>query len=493
MGFTWKGEYSDRYGIIAGPPRRSILPPVTNVLAEVSRRPGALLQRSKLGVREIEIDIRFRETDPIYLEEKIREVAAWLYSEKPETLMIDPLYYYYAKLDGATEFERIMTTKGKATLTFICPDPFGYGAIDFTRFVPAGTGVTNWAIEGTYKTFPVIRATFNKPAPYFMYTTENENEAVIFGEPESDVKAAPDLPLHQVILSENFADISDWTAGSVAEDGQVLGTMAASSSGTGTATYDTFGVQPDSSRRWYGPAIKRSLPEPLEDWKVEFIVNFQNIDPKYMGRIEIYLMDVNGGIIARLSAYDRYTSTSETEIKVSLGPASDRQDLINSPGENKGAWNKFYGQIMLRKNGTNYEAFAGVYDTAKKQYHSRYTRRFYDTGNKFSTKALAQVQLHVGAFGAAKIFPKNQIYADNLIVYKRNNPEPETQVPNIVAAGDVLEFDHSTKQIYLNGVPFKRHLNPISNMFALQPGNNSIGFEPAEIADVEISYRSRWL
>lgn len=492
MAFTFNGIYSENMGIIVEKVWRSILPPLSHSMAEISKRPGAIHQRSKLGVREIRARIRIREASVEDLNTKIRMLAEWLYTEQPQQLMLakEPMIFYNAVLDGDTNLEELVRV-GKGELRFLCPDPLAYNSIESLRVVPSNVQTHTFTVDGTYKTFPIVKATFKQDASFFMYSNGREYEQVIYGQPQSDEKTM--LPQEQNVLVERFDDITDWQAGSVVENGQVQGTMAANTSGSGYTTYDTFGIQPSSSLKWYGPAIKKSLAEPLENWRVEFNINFQDLDAKYMGRIELYLLDVNGAIMGRLSMYDRYTGTSRAEAKISLGPDGNRKDLINSAGDNPGVWNKFYGTLQLVKVGKQYTAFVGVFDTGTGKYHSRMTGKWYDADNQFSAKQLSQVQLHVGAYGSALIFPKNNIYADNLRVYKRNVVEETTEVPGIIAAGDVVEFDHSRKLITKNGIPFKQPLNPISDMFPLYPGENVIGFEPYDAADVEISFRSRWL
>src|SRR5690606_39083024 len=91
-----------------------------------------------------------------------------------------------------------------------------------------------------------------------------------------------------------------WTTPASVEGGAVSGTMAtdgfkfyASNYGTGTS--------------WHGPAIKRSLPEVLTDFRVDALVELFNDTSKW-GKIIISGLDQANNVVFSMSMGDAYST-----------------------------------------------------------------------------------------------------------------------------------------------------------------------------------------
>lgn len=81
---------------------------------------------------------------------------------------------------------------------------------------------------------------------------------------------------------------------------------------------------------------------------------------------------------------------------------------------------------------------------------------------------------------------------NDLKVYKINNPE-ENQIPYIAQAGDVIEIDHQTNDIKVNGES-KLYLKDFgASFFALKKGSNLISYSPFSSVDLSIEWRERFL
>lgn len=491
MAFRFRGVHSDTHFIVEKV-IRSVLPPVSHTMQEIAGRPGAIHQKSRLGIKKFSFRIRIRQKTIRALNEKVREIADWLYSDQQEELVLDkdPTRYYWAYLEGDTDLDEIVRI-GKGTLTFICPDPIAYDNVLNTQPVASGTEATTLNIGGTYKTYPYVIARVKEPVTVFAYGTENENEQVLLGKPV-DEEVEVQVPLDTRVFTDRFTDIASWTTTATpVEYGEVMGTMKAVNVGSGYVTYDVFGERPSASKQWYGPAIKRSLPEPLTDWRIDWYCSFHSVEPKHMGRMELYLLDVNGVIIGKMHIGDRFNTVADTWVKIRIGTEENGHNFMFSHGDKPKTYNHFTGMFQFIKTGNSFYAYVGNIDPKTGRHHSRIAERWIDTTGKFS-KALASVQLHIGAFGNSLIMPKEDIFTDTLSVFKRNVPK-QNEVFNIAEPGDILEFDHDMKQVLKNGMPFKTYLNPVSNLFALHPGSTGFGFAPSTAADVEILYRNRWL
>ncbi|POD46292.1 hypothetical protein BKM15_25975 [Pseudomonas syringae pv. syringae] len=488
MSFLYKGISSDSF-LIVEKVNRSVLPPLSHVLAEVPKKPGAYHQYSKLGVRQISFTVRIIKNDIDELNDFIRNIAEWLYSENPEELILnkEPDKYYRAILDGDTNLEEIVIM-GTGTLTFICTDPIAFDVAEQTIILPTGQLSNQISVGGTFKTFPIIEATFTQPSTFFAYSTDKENEAVILGSPVN-VSNQTSIPLEELMLDDRGGDLTPWTSGgTVTDQGNLGGVMRAVADSPGYLTYGGMGTGAD----WHGPGIKRALPQTLDNWRVAWMIKFNNDLPTQLGLIELYLLDSNGAIIHKLKMHDSWTGKRETYGVVRLGNANNGHEMIDTKGPIPGAWNGFVGLMQLTKHGNRYDAFIGMYDNVKKSYFRTWHIGFTDSKNLYSSSALAQVELRIAQHGTSPIMAYQNIYQDTLQVWKRNIPQ-QNEVEYIVEPGDVLRIDHLTKEITLNGLPFKKYLSPFSKLFSMQPGLNNIGFEPNNIADINVMYRNRWL
>lgn len=482
MSFLFKGISSETYFIVEKV-YRSILPPVENTSFDIAGKPGAYPQNTKLGIRKHDFVIRMRESNIDDLNGTIRAVASWLFSDSPGELILnkEPDKYYMAKLDGETDLEEIVRI-GKGTLTFISEDPIAFDRVE--TLIPITTPETQGiAVGGTYKTFPVVRATFNKPATFFSYATENEYEQVLIGKPVEAGVNNP-VPPETTIYSDHGVSMNGWsTTGVTVEDNTISGTMIA----TGDRyTYGSLGT----GTGWHGPAAKRALSEPLNDYRVDVWFKFNLPNASQMARLELYLYDVNSNVIGKIQMYDSWTARKDTHGNIRLGNKQGH-DMIRTHGVRAGVWNDFWGLLRLEKSGKNFKAYIGKVDANTKKHHTRWNATYYDAAGEYQAD-LAQIGMFIGGYANYPYPTTSQLFFEGIYVYKKNSVG-EYEVPYIFDIGDILEFDHYTKAVLKNGEPFKQHLNPYTKMFSLEPGTTPIGFQPSDAANIEVSYRNRWL
>lgn len=163
MAFTFDGVSSTGL-LIDNKVTHAVLPPVSARLLQVPRRPGAYDVGSDLGAREIEVEVTVVGSSQADLRTKVRQIAGWLYQEELRPLVFadEPDKTYYARIDGVTDLNEVVNV-GRGTITFLCPEPFAYGATK-VQSLASDPSVVN---SGSFKTFPKITATFTASAPYF--------------------------------------------------------------------------------------------------------------------------------------------------------------------------------------------------------------------------------------------------------------------------------------------------------------------------------------
>lgn len=158
--------------------RKSLLPRIENVSTIIPGKPGIEFKKTNLEEGYIYVDIRIRSLNKERLNELKRYLASILFTTELKKLRLpdESGVYYMAKLDGVTDIERVVT-HGDVTLTFLCPDPLGYGeskTFNLTR----DTTLRNL---GTYETAGVITAKITETIDHLEITLQNTGEFIYLG------------------------------------------------------------------------------------------------------------------------------------------------------------------------------------------------------------------------------------------------------------------------------------------------------------------------
>ncbi|WDL98121.1 distal tail protein Dit [Alicyclobacillus sp. ALC3] len=165
--FTFGGQSCDAYGLKCLTVDRSFLPPLTARTVAVPKRPGVWYLRSDLGPRTVNIGVSLIKTDLVTLTQAKQVIGGWLYPNnqiQPLVLPDEPDKTYYAVVDinsplilaaagGSTTNQPLLYGAGSSILTFLCPDPYGYGQQVTAQF--AGD-VLSPNVGGTAETYPTI-------------------------------------------------------------------------------------------------------------------------------------------------------------------------------------------------------------------------------------------------------------------------------------------------------------------------------------------------
>ncbi|NUJ19277.1 hypothetical protein FKN04_22350 [Bacillus glycinifermentans] len=118
-------------------------------------RPGSYLRKTNVKARTIPVTFVIKGVDD--MQKAKEEIADWLITDKPAPLVFpdEPDRTYYAVVDGDGIPDELFKF-GKATINFVCPDPYKYGkessivissTVDGINLVQNGdfmNGLTNW-------------------------------------------------------------------------------------------------------------------------------------------------------------------------------------------------------------------------------------------------------------------------------------------------------------------------------------------------------------
>jgi hypothetical protein len=283
------------------------------------------------------------------------------------------------------------------------------------------------------------------------------------------------------ILYDQLTSTTGWVNGTTVDGGVVAGSFYSDGADLRVQSYGT-------GSQWHGPALKKSLSQTLTDFRVTAWVTLRNRGGK-VGRAEVYLLDANGAVIGKMALVDRFASVDDVWAEVRAGSLSNGVYFVNTHGARPGVWNDFYGVLQAERVGNVWRAFIGMFDSAKQQYHTRWTAQYVDVNNQFAAQ-LAQVQLHAATYGTSA--PCDVIFHE--VVVDQINTVQETQIPYIATAGDVLEIDCERAVVRKNGMVDLSLLDVASRFPRLEPKTGTtFGVAPEDAAIVEVSFRERWL
>ncbi|MFN2746973.1 distal tail protein Dit [Bacillus sp. z60-18] len=197
MSFSFNGIKKDFVRLMYDGTERPIWSEVERELITIPGRPGAFLSETTTKVREITTAVWI--SDVPDLQKAKEEVAAWLVTDEPAPLIFpdEKDRTYYAVVNGTTQLEEIFKT-GKGKITFICPDPYKYGAEQaFMIGDPTGPN-TNQIKNGDFR-----------EGKAYWASTYDIGEVVSVSSDQVEFKQAFEINQTGIYLRYHFEDVGD--------------------------------------------------------------------------------------------------------------------------------------------------------------------------------------------------------------------------------------------------------------------------------------------
>ena len=457
--------------------RKDVMPPREWTTIDIPTVEGAYLGNKKISARVWEIDFKFIGD----VETQRRGLAAILESDKPLPLEYSalPNVRFYCVFQGESMIDREAHT-GDVTLQFLVPDPYGIGSTE-TATIGAGNGTANLYVNSDAAVWPIITATFQAGSSFFALA-DNDGNYIMIGD-SGDVEKEI-IPYEQRIMWEEFDSLTGWAPWTGKTDGGVIdGTMQTN----GTRFYAADTGEGGVVGLWHGPALVKTLPEPLQDFLIEFRATQQSMTPDQQGRVELYMLDANGRQVAKLIIRDSDPSTITNYAFARLGEGDNMRYLI----ENKDTrLNNFYnGTLRIRRDGQQINTNIARYDAAGNITY-QVGGRYFDVHRQYMAP-ITQIAVAIQQRGDR---PLSQSFADDIKIYKLNQPQdyPNT-TDQLFYAGDVLKINTKTGAVTRNGIPIVGKIHPQSTFFQLKPGGNTLGVRATGSVSVNIEYERRWI
>lgn len=333
--------------------------------------------------------------------------------------------------------------------------------------------------QGTADSFPVIKAEVTKATSYIAIENQTTGEMMMIGQPVSVEDTV--VPYEETILDDSMATLTGWANASFAVDGgQIAGTMQSDSYVFKAQNYGTGSA-------WHGPAVSKSLSQQLQDFKAEALIKFSSTNVLEVGRVEIYLLDINNIVIGKLAMKDymgNYIFNMPEIFAINKSANTVESLIVRNANEN---WNGFYGMVRFQRIGQEISAYLARVNPETGLHESVKVGSFQDSNNQYQTK-VAAVGIHIATFGTSAPMSTAQVH--HLTVKKINANQPG--IPYIALPGDIIEFNHVTKTITKNGEDIKDLKAFIAKYFPLVKGINELAVAPADSLKLESKYRERY-
>ena len=422
----------------------------------------------------LEVDIEIRAKEAAALREKIDELNAILATEQPVPIVFpdEPDMTYYGTPEGSDEIgEYVHLSKHQGTIYIRRSDPFKYGP-ELTADFPSDTVIVE--NPGTADADPIFELTAKEQTTFAMVSIGEEYMMV--GRPYDESEQPTSQ--YDTVFADNASSLVGWSAipgGSNLDEGVVGGNMATN----GYAFYaESFGTNPNG---WVGPAVKKSLSRSIQDFRMTMDLELLNRQGN-VGKVVVSLLDASDNVIASVQMLDATNSAWRNRAIIRAGSGANAVDILNHAPE-RGGWNDFRGVLRIERIGNEFRAY--VARVVNGRHTGRLNRTYLDTLGQFQTP-VSQVRVYIAKARNYEPFPMFFHGGNVWEVIDLN----ENQVPYIAHPGDVIEFNHKTGDVYINGEPVPFDFG--ADFFKLQPGENTLVVHPDDTFDTTVKFRPRY-
>lgn len=394
-------------------------------------------------------------------------------------------WYWNAMFDGPIEIPKY--TKNQIiqfTLTVRLLDPYKYSDTEYMNTaISDQVSIVN---KGTADTYPIVEARALKNSTSFMISL-NDEEYFMIGEDEDAYKDVKDKT--PIIYKTDGSSVAGWQylpQGTSVEDnitgGLATGSIESNGSQIRVADYGTR-----TDKGWYGPAVKRSLSKPLQDFEITTCIKlFSRNDG--VGKVFNHLYDDMGNIVCSLGLIDATNSKTNVRAYVSLhNQHGERWEWYSNTG--KMAYDDAYVYINVRRLGNNWRIKTWHYyvdDKGKKQITSRIKLFFNDTGNWY-TAPIAQTGLHLARHTSYNFLP---IHVNSIAINEIIGGE---EIPYIIKKGDDIYIDMNRELVLINNEDVLDQKTLGSDYFSIKNELSEMFIFPLSTFDTKVKWQDRFL
>ncbi|NIK12878.1 distal tail protein Dit [Alkalibacillus almallahensis] len=441
---------------------------------------GAHYERKKRPPRPLNIEADIITNNREELRDKINELNEILSVNEPVPVVFldEPDITYYGVPESSSEDDELFF-KHSGTLTIICYDPDKYGPVKEKGLTEQGTIIN---VEGTQATKPTFE--FDVLAPITFAMVSNGDEYMMIGRPiDVDNIAKEPYPEVDRWFMDTLTGWSHMTEGKFLNDEVTGGTVSGSqiSVDEGAFIADGYG---SSQSGWYGPAVKTSLSEPVQDFSITLgVAAYNNGSP---GKVMAIFLDDQGDIVCSLGLINARANSKNVRVLARMNDGQNVarhrvMDYQGDTGTESQVFNDSPLNIRLRREGNTFSA--KTWQVRDGRQHARHTSDIVDDNSDFQ-RPIEQVVLFFAKYENHDVFPMRIL---GLRVHE-STVLADDETPYIAQEGDQILFDHDEEAIYINGEDATDLKNFGASYFELPLGENELATLPDDLDGI-VKYR----
>lgn len=447
--------------------------PIEREFLTVPGRPGAVQTEMRTGMRRFSLPVIIRSRNTVDKKRFVEDMAAWLIhlDDKPLIFSKYPNRTLYARVEGSPDFAQLWKF-GEGTINFVCADPYEYGDTSIDFFLNGLATVRN---TGSEAASPIYEIDVLEDITHLDIISDKSY--IRIGEP-----AAAEQPVYErqtLVLSDTLKTLNGWSDVTDVDNGYVAGTMTATQSGFSASSFGTE-IAP---RKWQGPAKRRALPVPVENFQLIATVDLLNVG-KQTGMIEIYCLDALGNTVAKIGIEDIMISVAEVQAKFQLGNVLGRKVQHYVTADYKPAWNDYKGVLRLFRDGNRFRPYFALVQPNGKHVWVSSSYVYTDVQEEYNAP-ITQIAIAIRKWPGTT---EATIRVRDLKVWQLN--DPAEGLPYLARAGDKIIIDTKDGSALLNGEPVKKDF--FSDYFDLEPGHTTLLIKPSDKVQGKIIVQERF-
>lgn len=298
---------------------RTILPPKSVFTRDIPSLHGQVYTGFKYTPRVYTLECVLNAQDNEDLVDKIKTISHILDTKSPSKLILGDSSdrYNYAIVTNEIDLEKFKYN-GKFNIEFTCLDPISYSN-EYEEFYGNNDSIVTVNNGGNTEAYPKTSIVFNENAN-FLQCTNYLKETILIGTPQ---KADTETIFYNpIVLKDNCEVLTGWNSVSNVLDAgrEITGNLVVNDGGYG---FTLGSYTPGTNNKWYGGALRKSLGQNVQDFRVEiklehnsYATPYKNI--KVMSDENEEISMKNNSSIEKSSKV-RYTVTADPILRVREG------------------------------------------------------------------------------------------------------------------------------------------------------------------------------
>lgn len=453
---------------------------------QIGSQNGSRYQYKRDTSREIVVHYQILSSSPEDFRKKFNKLARILDQEQMQVIFADEDDKYFIGTKTSFDAPDPGRLNAKGSYTIYCTDPYKYSVTEKTAKNYTSDQIT---LENNgSKPVPIsIKATMKSDNGYIGFTLDDRFYQV--GKPEEVDGEQYDMT--EKLFDDHLYEDKGWLVNQgvtppVTPTRDQNGTIkyVKETANEGYATTSNYA----SGSYWHGASLTKIVPADVNghyavNWRSDFRYDFNTDGASnkgvQIGHNSVTWSDQNGDIICAIVFEDNNPSTEQSDMYIYV----ENKRVMALKNMNKTFYDTQRGGWCVRAEKIGNQITIGF---SKKGINKTYLLNNPDA-------ELRKVTWYGAAYKSYTPIQNNLLRALN--VYK-HNVEHYDDIPNYFADGDVVEIDGETGDTYINTVFNMDVVDIGSQPLLLPPGQHTLGIVTstfAEIPDVEVTYRERWI